>query len=162
MHTRVFSQTSIAHRTTAVITTPLSLNDSSETTTTQGASKPSAKGPQRGNLEEEGGEKLAYEELADENGRGKLPQQNQPSPSSGAQETDSRNYVKTKPDCGHDDGEDDLVEKVKEPGVWGPDGLLAIRHVKMVLFLASAVQVKKSKVERWCPGIGIAYTIYQK
>ena len=34
-----------------------------------------------------------------------------------------------------------MVKEKEEPGVWGPDGLLAIPNVKMVLFLAGAVQV---------------------
>lgn len=34
-----------------------------------------------------------------------------------------------------------MLKEKDEPGLWGPDGLLAIPNVKMVLFLASAVQV---------------------
>lgn len=35
----------------------------------------------------------------------------------------------------------DIVVENEEPGLWGPDGLIAIPHVKMVLFLAFLVQV---------------------
>lgn len=40
-----------------------------------------------------------------------------------------------------DDGYPDIMVENEEPGVWGPDGLLAVPHVKMVLFLAFLVQV---------------------
>lgn len=42
---------------------------------------------------------------------------------------------------GGDNEEPDATVENEEPGVWGPDGLLALPHVKMVLFLAFVVQV---------------------
>ena len=99
------------------------------------------------------GDHLPYEDLEDGNDGGGLPQQGGLSPDSEAPEADNRPEVavERRPDMigvgggggsGGGDSDGDYLEKEKEePGVWGPDGLLAIPHVKMVLFLAGAVQV---------------------
>lgn len=39
-------------------------------------------------------------------------------------------------------GDGYVMKDKKEPGVWGPDGLLAAPHVKMVIFLVCVVQVR--------------------
>lgn len=96
---------------------------------------------------------ISYENREDGNDAESLPQQGKPSPDSDAPEADYRREVavERRPsisgvggggDSGDVDGDGDyLVKEKEEPGVWGPDGLLAIPNVKMVLFLAGAVQV---------------------
>lgn len=49
----------------------------------------------------------------------------------------------TTPIHGGDDSCVKPADKLQEPpGLWGPDGLLAMAHVKMVLFLVCAIHVR--------------------
>ncbi|CAN0292739.1 unnamed protein product, partial [Laminaria digitata] len=103
-----------------------------------------------------GGDGLPWQELEEENGwekdlpkQSELPQQSDSSPGFELRGADRGKYVEPQPssygggDCygcgGGGDGDGgDLMKEKEEPGVWGPDGLLAIPNVKMVLFLACA------------------------
>lgn len=89
-------------------------------------------------------------------------------PDPGPQETD-RNRTSRCIDKafggGHDDdGKSPVGRDKEELSLWGPGGLLAVPHVKLVLFLGCVVQVggaadccrKQAKNERWRPG----YSLY--
>lgn len=100
-----------------------------------------------------------------------LHQQENFSPNSEASEADSRrkDAVEGHPGgrvVGGDDnyggGDGDyLIKEKAEPGVWGADGLLAIRNVKMVLVLAAAVQVTSLRLGKhsFVELINMCYTI---
>lgn len=54
----------------------------------------------------------------------------------------SKQGTATESAAGDDDGHGHVVPVDKaERGLWGPDGVLAVPHVKMVLFLVFLVQV---------------------
>lgn len=98
-----------------------------------------------------GGDNLSYQELEDENGGDGLPREGSSLPGSDMPETGNRreeavgthhSSIGGDSDGGGAGGDgDELAKEKEEPGVWGPGGLLAIPNVKMVLFLACAVQV---------------------
>lgn len=88
-----------------------------------------------------GGGSLAYQQITDGSGTEELSQQSvgMPTPKL-AQETNGNNTISTTNAGGNSGGY--VMNGKKEPGVWGSDGLLAIPHVKMVLFLVCVVQVR--------------------
>lgn len=59
------------------------------------------------------------------------------------EETNGRETVNTAKRGGLGDGY--VMNNKKDPGVWGPDGLLAVPHVKLVMFLICVVQVRYEK-----------------
>lgn len=51
-------------------------------------------------------------------------------------------------DSSHDGGDGRAIRGKKEPGLWGPDGILAVPHVKMVLVLVCVLEVRDTTQKR--------------
>lgn len=84
---------------------------------------------------------FAYESMVDDEDGWGLSRQRDGSLSLELQGTDGSEEVDG---ANRGGGQDDVhvtSEKI-EPGLWGPDGLLAVPHVKLVLFIVGLLQVR--------------------
>lgn len=79
--------------------------------------------------------------MDDDNDEGDLSRQREDSPGLELQETKSSKEV-TKPTGGGGQGGFREMSVTMEPGLWGPDGLLAVPHVKLVLFVVCLLEVR--------------------
>lgn len=84
---------------------------------------------------------LAYESVVDDNDGGELSRQREGSPGLELQETDISKEVNKTIGGGGQGGFHEMSETM-EPGLWGPDGLLAVPHVKLVLFVVCLLEVR--------------------
>lgn len=84
---------------------------------------------------------FAYESMADDKDGGGLSQQKEGSLGLEMQGTGGSNEVDAANREGGQGGVHVTSEEV-EPGLWGPNGLLAVPHVKLVLFVVGSVQVR--------------------
>lgn len=91
-----------------------------------------------GTIGKDGG-RLAYQPMTDDEGEAKISETQLPSVSL---EMAGSKPVHATMGGGHDKGGVDAMKDRPEAGLWGPDGLLAVPHVKMVIFLACLFQVK--------------------
>lgn len=100
---------------------------------------------------------LAYQEMVDHNDREEPSQTSAHSLSLELQATGGRTDAKTGYGGGHN-GDVSVINGNEEPGLWGPDGLLAVPHVKTVLILVCIVEVREQRTATTVDNREIAHT----